>query len=45
MGRSLLAIFLVAVILILLVPLVLQYSESEEAFTPDNLIRINLVSR
>lgn len=45
MGRSLLVIILVAIIMVLMVPLALQYYETEEAFTPDNFIRINIVSR
>ena len=41
MKRSLLIVFLVALILALTVPLTLYQYQSEQAFTPDNLILIH----
>jgi len=45
MDRNLVIIFLLLVILILLVPVTARYYDFEQAFTPDNLVHVNLVSR
>jgi len=45
MRNKMLVIFLVAMILSLLVPIAGWYYDVEQAFTPNNLIRINVVSR
>ncbi|MDD2619066.1 MAG: hypothetical protein PHC92_00125 [Syntrophomonadaceae bacterium] len=45
MKPNILVVFLVALILTLLIPFLGQYCNSEQAFTPHNLIRIDLVSR
>lgn len=45
MKYNLWTVILIGVILALLVPLLGPYCVSEQAFTPDNLIRIDLVSR
>ncbi|MDD2373695.1 MAG: hypothetical protein WC109_06800 [Syntrophomonadaceae bacterium] len=41
MGRRLLIIMLIAVILTLLIPVTSRYYSLEQAFTSDNLIRMN----
>ncbi len=41
MGRRLLIILLIGVILTLLIPVTSKYYSLEQAFTPDNLIRVN----
>lgn len=45
MKNKMLVIFLVAMILSLLVPIAGWYCDVEQAFTPNNLIRVNVVSR
>jgi len=45
MGRNLLVVLLVAVILALMIPVTTRYCNSEQAFTSDNLIRIDIVSK
>lgn len=45
MQKSLLIVLLAAVILALLVPLTSDWYSLERAFTPNNLVRINLVSK
>jgi hypothetical protein len=42
MGRNLLLVTLVAIIFTLLIPLTNHYYASERAFTPDNLVKIQL---
>lgn len=41
MGRRLFIILLIGVILTLLIPITSRYYSLEQAFTPDNLIRVN----
>jgi hypothetical protein len=43
-GRKLLVIILTGVILALLIPVTTHYYSLEQAFTPDNLIKINYLS-
>ncbi len=45
MRNNILVIVLVAMILFLLVPITGWYYDTEQAFTPDNLVRINSVLR
>lgn len=45
MKTNMLTVFLIAIILLLLLPIMSRYYCSEQAFTIDNLIRINLVSK
>ncbi len=45
MGKNIFLIVLFVIILTLLIPITSSYYHSEEAFTPDNLIRLNVVSR
>lgn len=45
MNRNLIVVFLIGVILALLLPLTGGFLASEEAFTPDNLVQINLVAK
>jgi len=42
MGRSLLLVVLVAIIFTLLVPVTGQFCANEQAFTPDNLVKVEL---
>ena len=42
MGRNLLLVTLVAIIFALLIPITNYYYASERAFTPDNLVKIQL---
>ncbi len=42
MGRNLLLVVLAAVIFTLLIPITNHYYASERAFTPDNLVKIEL---
>lgn len=44
MGRRLLIILLIGIILTLLIPVTNRYYSLEQAFTPDNLVRINLLT-
>jgi len=44
MARQLLALTIVLLILILVVPLALDYYRNEEAFSPYNLIQTHLVA-
>jgi hypothetical protein len=41
MKTNILTVFLIAIILFLLLPIMSQYYCSEQAFTIDNLIRVN----
>jgi len=41
LGRRLIIMLLIGVILTLLIPLTTHYYALEQAFTPDNLIRMN----
>ena len=45
MRSNIMVVFLVGVILLLMIPIVSWYCNIEQAFTPNNLIRINVVSR
>ncbi|WP_157048975.1 hypothetical protein [Syntrophomonas palmitatica] len=45
MGKNLFFIILCAAILALLIPITSSYYHSEEAFTPDNLIKVNVVTQ
>ncbi len=42
MGRNLLLVVLVAIIFTLLIPITSQYYANEQAFTPDNLVKLEL---
>lgn len=42
MGRNLLLVTLAAIIFTLLIPITNHYYASERAFTPDNLVKIQL---
>ncbi|QGT99147.1 Stage II sporulation protein required for processing of pro-sigma-E (SpoIIR) [Candidatus Syntrophocurvum alkaliphilum] len=44
MRHSLVILFLLAVILALAVPMTVNYYDVEEAFTPDNLIRVQIIA-
>lgn len=45
MSRNLFIIILVAAVFALLVPMVNQIFSTEWAFTPDNLVKVDIVSR
>ena len=45
MERNMVIVFLLLIILTLLVPVTARYYEFEQAFTPNNLVHVNLVSR
>ncbi|MBO8159333.1 hypothetical protein [Thermosyntropha sp.] len=45
MYRDLLIIILIAVILVLLIPLTADILTVEKAFTPDNLVKMDIVYR
>lgn len=45
MYRNLLMIILIAIILVLLIPLTADIFSIEKAFTPDNLVRMDVVTR
>ena len=42
MGRSLLLVVLVAIIFTLLVPVTGKFYDNQQAFTPDNLVKVEL---